>query len=74
MRALVTGASSGIGEEIAKILDSMGYDVVIAARREDRLKKLAAELKNNTKIIACDLSDREECRRLFQRPARLTFW
>ena len=65
MRALVTGASSGIGEEIAKILDSMGYDVVIAARREDRLKKLAAELKNNTKIVACDLSDREECRRLF---------
>lgn len=66
MRALVTGASSGIGSEIAKILDSMGYDVVIAARREDRLKSLAGSLKNNTKIIVCDLSRRGECMKLYE--------
>jgi len=66
MKALVTGASSGLGYEIAKILDAKGYDVVITGRREEQLHHLAKELKNNTQIIVADLSNPEECFRLFK--------
>ena len=44
-RAVVTGASSGIGQEYARQLASMGADIVIVARRLDRLEQLATELK-----------------------------
>ena len=64
MKALVTGASSGIGREIAIILDGMGYDIIAVARREDRLKELADVLKNKTEIYSADLSEKEECIKL----------
>ena len=58
--ALVTGASSGIGEAFARELASRNYDLIIIARRKDRLKELAEELKSNFSIsvdvIAADLS------------------
>lgn len=58
--AVVTGASSGIGMEYARQLAARGLDVVLVARRENRLRKLAAELESDhairTKVVAVDLS------------------
>ena len=56
-RALVTGASSGIGRDMCKILSSQGTDLVIVARREDRLKELAAGLDTEVEIIVADLEN-----------------
>lgn len=67
MRALITGASSGIGREFAYQLSKLGYDIIITARRKERLEEIKNNIKNvNVDVFVCDLSKEEECYRLFE--------
>ncbi len=56
MRALVTGASSGIGYSIARYLSKLGYDLIVVARRKDCLLNLKRECKTDVKVVVLDLS------------------
>jgi short-subunit dehydrogenase len=64
--AVVTGASSGIGKAFAQVLAAEGFDLVLTARREDRLRELAASLPVKTEIFAADLGEADAPRRLFE--------
>jgi len=56
--AVVTGASSGIGTELARELASRGYGVTLVARRGDKLRELAAEIAGvRVEVISCDVGD-----------------
>lgn len=66
MKALVTGASSGIGRDIAIELSKEGYDLFLVSRNEERLAEVAQQIKTNTKIFAIDLSDEEACKKLYE--------
>jgi short-subunit dehydrogenase len=67
--ALVTGASSGIGKEIARVLAREGFSVVLVARREHELEELASELRErhavSAWVVPADLTRRESCDELF---------
>jgi len=56
--ALVTGATGGIGEAIARALHERGAGVAISGTRVERLEKLAGDLGERAHVLACDLSDR----------------
>jgi short-subunit dehydrogenase len=66
---LITGASSGIGAEIARELARRGYGVTLAARREDRLRELAEEIAEDgvrADVVTCDVTDEDSRRRMVE--------
>ncbi len=68
MRAVITGASSGIGIEFARLLAINGYDLIISARRADRLNALRTVLQKkygvSVEVFTADLSEVSEVKRL----------
>lgn len=66
MKALITGASSGMGKDMARILSEMGYDLILVARRKERLEDLKQDLKTNVLVISMDLSIEENCFKLYE--------
>lgn len=64
MRALVTGASSGIGRDISKELSRKGYDLILVARDLKKLNELKSELKTNSEVVEMDISIPENCKKL----------
>lgn len=66
MKALITGASSGIGRDMARVLDKKGIDLILVARRKDRLEELKNELNVNVEIISLDISKKENCYALYE--------
>lgn len=61
MKALITGASSGIGRDMARELSKKGYDLVLVARELEKLNELKQELKTNSEVVCMDISKPENC-------------
>ena len=66
MRALVTGASSGIGKEMAMYLSEQGIDLVLVAREQEKLEELQKQIKTKSEIVCMDLGDAENCIELYK--------
>ena len=66
MKALITGASSGMGRDMAKILSQKGYDLILVARDEKKLEEVKKQLKSETKIVVMDISKEENCKKLYE--------
>ena len=66
--ALITGASAGIGEATALLLAEQGYDVILVARRQERLKKLATKLQKlysvDAHVLVCDVQNKSQVLKL----------
>jgi short-subunit dehydrogenase len=67
MKALVTGASSGIGRDIAIYLSELGYDLILVSRDENRLKETGKSIKTKYEIYPCDLTNKENCFKLYDK-------
>ena len=64
--ALITGASSGIGRDMARDLAERGYNLILVARDKERLEELKKEFKVKVTIISTDLSDSNNCKELYK--------
>lgn len=66
MKALVTGASSGIGRCMAQYLAKKNIDLIVVARRQDKLEELKQSLNVDVEVIVLDLSKTESCFTLYE--------
>lgn len=66
MKALITGASSGMGRDMAKILSQKGYDLILVARDEKKLEEVKKQLKTETKIVVMNISKEENCKKIYE--------
>lgn len=67
MIAVVTGASSGIGRDLAELLSARGWQLILVARRRNRLEELQKRLPTKSIILPLDLSKEENCHILYER-------
>lgn len=67
MKALITGASSGIGKEMAYYLSELGHDLILVARDKEELNKIKEQVDVNVKIIALDLIKEENVFALYNK-------
>ena len=65
MKALITGASSGIGREMAIYLSELGFDLVLASRDKEKLEQLQSSLKTKVKVVVIDLADDKHAKDLY---------
>lgn len=66
MKALITGASSGIGKAIAVELSHRGFELILVARNIQKLNDLKQQIQTNAKVISMDISKEENCYQLYQ--------
>ena len=71
MKALITGASSGLGKDFAFKLSNMGYDLILVSRNKKELNEVASNLKTNVQIETYDLSNEENCIKLFNKHKKI---
>ena len=65
MKALITGASSGIGLSMAKYLSSLGHELILVAREKEKLESIQKSLPTKTKVIVMDLSVENNVKALY---------
>ncbi|WP_408958100.1 SDR family NAD(P)-dependent oxidoreductase [Natrinema sp. 74] len=71
--AIVVGASSGIGEALVRRLAAAGYEIGMAARRTDRMRRIGSELPTKTYVATMDVTDTEDAREgLFELAAAMS--
>lgn len=67
MKVLITGASSGIGKDMARYLDKDDNELILVARNENALKELQKDLKVKSKTILCDLGNEKQVYDLYEK-------
>ena len=66
MKALVTGASSGMGKDMALYLSNLGYDLYLVSRDYEKIEVLFKNVKTKVTNICLDLSDKDNCYKLYE--------
>lgn len=67
MKALITGASSGIRRDIAINLSKKGYDLILVARDLEKLNEVKSKLHTNVEVVSMDVSNAENCKELHEK-------